>query len=81
MVCIRCKIVVASELEKLGLHYSNLEIGEVNIIESITEEQKEAFNAALKKSLSIKSWKLYFSGFAQIIVTGLIVWQMLIWFI
>jgi len=39
------------------------------------------FNAALKKSLSIKSWKLYFSGFAQIIVTGLIVWQMLIWFI
>ena len=43
-------MVVASELEKLDLHYSNLEIGEVDIIESITEEQKDAFDKGLKKS-------------------------------
>jgi len=50
MVCIRCKMVVASELEKLGIRYSNLEIGEVEILDSITEEQKLAFDIALKKS-------------------------------
>jgi AraC-like DNA-binding protein len=50
MVCIRCKMVVASELEKLGLDYANLEIGEVEIRDSISEEQKEALDAALKKS-------------------------------
>lgn len=50
MVCIRCKLVVASELERLGILYRNLEIGEVDIIDSISEEQKEAFNEAIKKS-------------------------------
>ena len=50
MVCIRCKMVVASELEKLGIQYANLELGEVNIIDSISEEQKQAFNDGLKKS-------------------------------
>lgn len=50
MVCIRCKMVVASELEKLGIDYANLEIGEVDIRDSITEEQKEALDTALKKS-------------------------------
>ncbi|MFA6572102.1 MAG: AraC family transcriptional regulator, partial [Bacteroidota bacterium] len=50
MVCIRCKLVVASELEKLGLHYSHLEIGEVEITGSMTEEQKEALDLGLRKS-------------------------------
>lgn len=50
MVCIRCKMVVAAELEKLGIHYSHLEIGEVNIIGSISDEQRESLDIALKKS-------------------------------
>jgi AraC-like DNA-binding protein len=43
-------MVVASELEKLDIPYTNLEIGEVEIRKSITEEQKEALDFALKKS-------------------------------
>lgn len=50
MVCIRCKMVLASELEKLGINYSNLEIGEVEIKAGISYEQKSILNIALKKS-------------------------------
>jgi copper chaperone CopZ len=34
MVCSRCKMVVKSELEKLGLHPISVELGEVEIEES-----------------------------------------------
>ncbi|MGA2296231.1 MAG: helix-turn-helix domain-containing protein [FCB group bacterium] len=50
MVCIRCKLVVASELDKLGIPYSHLEIGEVELEENISERQKEALNIGLKRS-------------------------------
>lgn len=50
MVCIRCKMVVKSELEKLGLHYISVDLGEVNILEDISPEQLSQFNAGLKKS-------------------------------
>jgi len=43
-------MVVKSELEKLGLHYSIVELGEVEIKESIDSVQKEILNSALKKS-------------------------------
>jgi hypothetical protein len=36
MVCIRCKMVVKEELMKLGLHYSEVELGEVEIVGSIS---------------------------------------------
>ncbi len=49
MVCIRCKLVVASELEKLDLKYSKLEIGEVELAECINDEQKELLDLGLKK--------------------------------
>lgn len=49
MVSNRCKMHVQSELEKLGLHYSSLNLGEVEIDENITEEQKVRLNAGLKK--------------------------------
>jgi YesN/AraC family two-component response regulator len=49
MVCIRCKIVVKDELTKLGIHYTVVELGEVNIMENISEEQKELFKIALLK--------------------------------
>ena len=50
MVCIRCQMVVKAELEKLGLHYNNVKIGEADIIENITPEQIEQLDIALKKS-------------------------------
>jgi AraC-like DNA-binding protein len=50
MVCIRCKMVVKSELEKLGLHYISVELGEVKIMEKISSEQLRQFNIGLKKS-------------------------------
>ncbi|MCB2222172.1 MAG: helix-turn-helix domain-containing protein [Bacteroidetes bacterium] len=50
MVCIRCQMVVTSELEKLGLHYTYVKIGEANLIENITTEQIERLDIALKKS-------------------------------
>ena len=49
MVGICCKMVVKAELEKLGLHYPMVELGEVEIIENISPEQREKLNIALKK--------------------------------
>lgn len=50
MVCIRCQMVVKSELEKLGLHYIYVKIGEANIKESISPKQIAQLDKALKKS-------------------------------
>ncbi|TMI63084.1 MAG: helix-turn-helix transcriptional regulator [Bacteroidetes bacterium] len=50
MVCIRCKMVVKAELEKLGLHYITVELGEVDIMEKISEEQHDQFKEELLKS-------------------------------
>ncbi|SNR64486.1 AraC-type DNA-binding protein [Flavobacterium sp. ov086] len=41
MVCGRCKMVVKSEFEKLGLHTISVELGEVELQDPITESQKE----------------------------------------
>lgn len=50
MVSNRCKMHVKSELEKLGLHCSRLELGEAEIEEYLSEEQKNMLNAGLKKA-------------------------------
>jgi AraC-like DNA-binding protein len=50
MVSIRCKMIVKSELEKLGLHYINVELGEAEIMEDISTVQLAEFNVALRKS-------------------------------
>jgi len=50
MVCIRCKMVVKAELEKLGLHYTVVELGEVDIMEKLSEEQHDQFKERLLKS-------------------------------
>ncbi|MBE0649943.1 MAG: helix-turn-helix transcriptional regulator [Bacteroidales bacterium] len=50
MVCIRCQMVVKSELEKLGLPYSYVKIGEVNIKGNVPPEQLEQLDTALRKS-------------------------------
>ena len=50
MVSIRCKMVLKSELDKLGLHYVAVELGSVNIMEDINAEQREQLKNALAKS-------------------------------
>lgn len=50
MVCIRCQMVVKAELDKLGLHYKDVKIGEVNIFENINSETLEQLDIALRKS-------------------------------
>lgn len=41
MVCSRCKMVVKSEFEKLGLQTIYVELGEVELVKEISDEQKE----------------------------------------
>lgn len=55
MVCNRCIMVVKSELEKLGIEPLSVELGEVTLNESLTEEKKELIRA-----------KLHILGFALI---------------
>jgi AraC-like DNA-binding protein len=50
MVCIRCQMVVKAELEKLGVGYVDVKIGEVNTIEEIPREKLDQLDIALKKS-------------------------------
>lgn len=50
MVCIRCEMVVRSELEKLGLRYISVRIGEAEITEDIRPEQLKMLDIALRKS-------------------------------
>jgi AraC-like DNA-binding protein len=50
MVTIRCKMVVKSELEKLGLHYKTVELGEAEIMEDMSPEQLDRLRIGLKKS-------------------------------
>jgi len=49
MVSSRCKMVVKEELNKLGLFFIIVEIGEVNLMEDISPEQQEEFRAGLLK--------------------------------
>ncbi len=50
MVCIRCQMVVKTELEKLGIRYVNVKIGEADITENITPGQVKQLDVALRKS-------------------------------
>jgi AraC-like DNA-binding protein len=50
MVSIRCKMVVKSELDKLGLHYGAVDLGEVEVRGQISEETRDALKVALLKS-------------------------------
>ncbi|MDZ4682868.1 MAG: AraC family transcriptional regulator [Saprospiraceae bacterium] len=50
MVSIRCKMVVKSELTKLGLHFIVVDLGEVEVKENITAEQHEQLKIALSAS-------------------------------
>ena len=50
MVSNRCKMAVKEELKKLGLHYIVVDLGEVEIMETITDEQRELLKAGLQNS-------------------------------
>jgi len=50
MVSNRCKMIVRSELEELGLHFVLGELGEVEIMEGISLEQRNLLSTNLEKS-------------------------------
>lgn len=49
MVCNRCKMVVKSELEKLGLRPLAVELGEVEIADDLQGYQRQDIHSALQK--------------------------------
>jgi len=49
MVCHRCRMVVKQELEKQGLHALTVELGEVELSDSISDTQKKQLNTALEQ--------------------------------
>ncbi len=50
MVSLRCKMMVKEELNKIGLHYVFVDLGIIEILEDITEIQREILRANLLKS-------------------------------
>lgn len=51
MVSIRCKMAVKSALDNMGLHYTSVDLGEAEIKEELTAEQR----ATLKEVLLVSS--------------------------
>jgi hypothetical protein len=47
MVSNRCKMAVKEELKKLGLHFIVVDLGEVEIMENMTQAQQEELQRAL----------------------------------
>lgn len=50
MVSQRCKLVVKEELRKLGVHFIVVDLGEVEIMENISDEQRAELKTALLTS-------------------------------
>ena len=50
MVSLRCKMVVKDELRKLGINFSNISLGQVELAEEISRSQLENIRTALKQS-------------------------------
>lgn len=48
MVSNRCKMAVKTELKKLGLHFIVVDMGEVELMEELTAEQKVLLNKGLR---------------------------------
>ncbi len=49
MVCIRCKMIVKQQLENLNIEYGAINLGEVEIISSITKSDRKVLASALLK--------------------------------
>jgi AraC-like DNA-binding protein len=50
MVCCRCETIVKSELEKIGIQYTSVNLGEVNTTKIITPLQRARLYDALQQS-------------------------------
>lgn len=50
MVSLRCKMMVKEELKKLGLHFIVVDLGEIDIMEDITLDQRKALKIGLLES-------------------------------
>lgn len=50
MVSLRCKMMVKEELKKLGLHFIVVELGEVDVMEELTLQQRIDLKAGLLQS-------------------------------
>ena len=50
MVSNRCKMAVKEELKKLGLHFIFVEQGEIEVMETLTDEKSEQLKIELFKS-------------------------------
>ncbi len=50
MVDDKCRMMVIDELQKLGIKYTSVELGEINLLETISTLQRILLNAALLKS-------------------------------
>jgi AraC-like DNA-binding protein len=50
MVSTRCKMVVKDELKKMGIHFVMVDLGEIEIMENISEVKRAQLKAALLES-------------------------------
>ncbi len=50
MVSLRCKMMVKEELKKMGLRYVTVDLGDVEITQDLTAEQREELKVALSRS-------------------------------
>src|SRR5688572_12248786 len=50
MVSLRCKMIVKDELIKLGLRYVVIDLGVVEILQDITQEQRDSLKTNLQHS-------------------------------
>jgi len=50
MVSIRCKMLVKAELKNLGLHFIVVDLGEIDIMEDISPDQRAQLKLALARS-------------------------------
>ncbi|MHB1278138.1 MAG: helix-turn-helix domain-containing protein [Bacteroidia bacterium] len=50
MVSLRCKMMVKAELHKMGLTYVLVDLGKIEILEDITEDQREVLKKNLLRS-------------------------------
>jgi len=49
MVCNRCKMIVKSELEKLGIHPETIDLGEVTLSQELQYGQKDQITSVFEK--------------------------------
>ncbi|WP_235689660.1 helix-turn-helix domain-containing protein [Fulvivirga lutea] len=50
MVSLRCKMMVKEELRKLGLHYVNVDLGVIEVLENISDAQRSQLRDNLLRS-------------------------------